>query len=759
MLTKKNKLIFFSAAAIFVFFVFGMSNASAATLKITTSKTNLFVGEIATLWIAVNTEGVAINNSEANIQYPTDLVEVLSVSRGSSVFSMWVEEPTFSNTTGVINFNGGLPTPGYAGSSGNIISITVRAKKAGQADFSYSGAAVRANDGLGTNVLTGQSGTTLVIAPKEEKSVIQEEKRSEVPTQKGEKAPLVTLEILSPTHPDQNQWYSNNNPEFKWNLPNEVLEVRTLISKSQSSEPSVSYIPPISFKKVDTISDGIYYFKLQARTSSGWGPISSYKIKIDTSLPTIITTAKNTTTDQKITTESWGGQIWSTEGLTIGLSYEFMQIFYTIVLSIFLAGLFLIILILLNKFYNLNQIRKLFSLTIKNLVEKVRNKINRKIEVEIDNNLKSGNYLEAFIGYVKINQQLVGESRDSINNKIQKAIGLLIAEKNFRQAKLAINLGSFVQAKALIDSSDYINDQDFKYNVELKDIYKKIVTEITEEENKSREKTYNLKRELDKTEQSLKEANSHLLGNEDVLKWLQKELSGHQKLLEEKETAISKLEAKYNSLVNSTETEKTSLGKEIEITKNKYTEALSKLEVKYNSLANSSDKEIEIAKYKYTEALGLLEKAKIEANDQVTNLKKKLLDKDKAHSSLQKEIESGKSQVDLYQKKIVEIIGLLEKTKGSVEEKNEEIANLRTLVSSGKKKIEELSGNEENNLILLKQMEKNLKKATLERQKAEEIRKKGMEEFKKKEEELKKTIAIEKSRAKSLISVISKFNT
>ena len=282
---QKNKILLFFLVALLGLFVLGVSDVSAATLKITASNKNLSIGDTATLWIAVNTEGVAINNAEAVIQYPTDLVEILSVSRGSSIFSLWVEEPTFSNSTGIVSFNGGKPTPGYTGSSGNIISVTVRAKKAGQATFSYSGAAVRADDGLGTNVLSSQSGITLTVAPKEEKTETQAPQEEE-PTPKEEtKKSASSLKISSPTHPNQELWYKERDAIFQWVVPAGVDTVQTAIDDNNSGNPRVVYRPPINIKEVEITNDGVWYFKVRARKNSVWGPVSTYLVRVDTTPP------------------------------------------------------------------------------------------------------------------------------------------------------------------------------------------------------------------------------------------------------------------------------------------------------------------------------------------------------------------------------------------------------------------------------------------------------------------------------------------
>jgi len=51
------------------------------------------------------------------------------------------------------------------------------------------------------------------------------------------------------------------------------------------SNPSVSYIPPITKKKVDELPDGAYYFSLQVRTATGWSAVLRYRVNIDTTPP------------------------------------------------------------------------------------------------------------------------------------------------------------------------------------------------------------------------------------------------------------------------------------------------------------------------------------------------------------------------------------------------------------------------------------------------------------------------------------------
>lgn len=263
---------------LFLFF-FWYGSASAATLGVTASDTTLSPGETATLRLVVNTEGVAINNVEAKLSFPSDVIEVISTSKAGSILSLWVEDVSFSNSAGIITFNGGILTPGYIGNQGHIVSVVVKAKKAGRAEFVFSNTAVRANDGLGTNVPTSQTGAILTVV----EAATVPPPAAPVPTVTP--AGTINLALHSSTHPDQTKWYANNTPEFSWNLPAGALEVRTLIGKNPTATPSVSYIPAISEKKIDELPDGTYYFSLQVRTAEGWGAVSRYRINIDTTSP------------------------------------------------------------------------------------------------------------------------------------------------------------------------------------------------------------------------------------------------------------------------------------------------------------------------------------------------------------------------------------------------------------------------------------------------------------------------------------------
>lgn len=259
-------------------FLFNARKANAATLYFSPSSGNFTVGNILTTSVLVNTQGQAINNSDAVINFPSNLLEVVSISKSGSIFSLWVEEPTFSNSAGTISFNGGLPTPGFSGTSGKIISIVFRAKNAGSASVIFSSGAVRANDGYGTDILQTRTQAQFTL-------VAVEAPPTAPPTVPPVVGAPAAPKISSPTHPDSNRWYSNNSPKFVWSVPSDVNTVRILVSKVPTAQPTIIYTPPLSERQLQDLADGIWYFHVQLRNKSGWGAVSHFKFQIDTVPP------------------------------------------------------------------------------------------------------------------------------------------------------------------------------------------------------------------------------------------------------------------------------------------------------------------------------------------------------------------------------------------------------------------------------------------------------------------------------------------
>ncbi|MBU1613221.1 cohesin domain-containing protein [Patescibacteria group bacterium] len=139
---------------------------AGATIFFSPASPKVNAGDVFEMGVFVKSTDQAINACETEISFPTDKLEILSVSSKSSIFNLMVQNPTFSNQSGVINFSGVILNPGYTGSAGRLITLSFRAKNSGTVKLNFNSAQVLANDGLGTNVLSVASSASITIGQK-----------------------------------------------------------------------------------------------------------------------------------------------------------------------------------------------------------------------------------------------------------------------------------------------------------------------------------------------------------------------------------------------------------------------------------------------------------------------------------------------------------------------------------------------------------------------------------------------------------------
>lgn len=273
--------------------VFFVGQAKAATLFFEASSLKIEPGSSVTVKAYVNTQNKFINNAEAVIHYPADLLEALSINSTPTIFSLWVEAPAFSNSSGVLSFNGGVPNPGFNGGAGQILSVVFKAKKAGTASLYFSGAAIRENDGLGTDVLSGQGSldikisdlSPLVVEEKKEESVVpivvNPEPIKEVVVEKG----LAPLPIFSVTNPDQNVWYSTKGVALFWDLPSNAQGIQMIVGSKAEAVPNEKIDLANKQKEITNLPEGISFFNVRYKSGGEWSPVASYKMQIDSTPP------------------------------------------------------------------------------------------------------------------------------------------------------------------------------------------------------------------------------------------------------------------------------------------------------------------------------------------------------------------------------------------------------------------------------------------------------------------------------------------
>jgi len=134
---------------------FTINYASAATLNIIPSSGLHNIGEIFSVSATVSSPDQALNAVDGTITFPTDILEVTAISKQDSILNLWVEEPVYSNSTGRISFSGVAVNPGFTGANGKVLKINFKIKKSGSGNVGFFSGSILANDGKGTNILTG----------------------------------------------------------------------------------------------------------------------------------------------------------------------------------------------------------------------------------------------------------------------------------------------------------------------------------------------------------------------------------------------------------------------------------------------------------------------------------------------------------------------------------------------------------------------------------------------------------------------------
>ena len=278
---KYTKFLVFLCLFVFLFALVRVSVAQAASLYFFPSSGSYEVGKTFSATVYVSSADQAMNAASGVISFPKTQLEVVSLSKTGSIFGLWVQEPSFSNSAGMVNFEGIALNPGFMGASGKLITINFKVKAAGSAALNFSSGSVLANDGQGTNILASLGNAQFSLGGAAPAAPTVPKTTTPPAVSGAPSAPSVS----SPTHPDSNKWYAPKDAEFTWAVPAGVNGVSIYFSQSPISNPGSVSDGLFASKSYENIGDGIWYFHIKMRNSAGWGPVAHFKIQIDTQPP------------------------------------------------------------------------------------------------------------------------------------------------------------------------------------------------------------------------------------------------------------------------------------------------------------------------------------------------------------------------------------------------------------------------------------------------------------------------------------------
>ena len=195
-----------SSVVLFLFFSL-VNISSAATLSFFTPSRTYTVDSDIVLDILVSGAGKSVNTVSGLVSFPTDLLSVSSISKNNSIVDSWIQEPSFSNTTGNINFESVLLPPGLIRNSDKLLTIKFKAKSAGIANINFISGSILTADGVSTDILSNSNSAIFRIY-----EVGQNEPVMLAPTKENNGSEAT--ETVSITQPDSNRRYSLNSADF-----------------------------------------------------------------------------------------------------------------------------------------------------------------------------------------------------------------------------------------------------------------------------------------------------------------------------------------------------------------------------------------------------------------------------------------------------------------------------------------------------------------------------------------------------------------
>ncbi|MDD5145362.1 MAG: cohesin domain-containing protein [Candidatus Pacebacteria bacterium] len=172
------------------FYILNPSFLKASTLYFSSDSGTYQNEDTFIVDVRLDAEGENINTCGINIGFPKDYLQIVDISTGESILTLWPKSPAFSNTEGEISFIGGVPG-GFSG-DGKLVSLAFRAVNSAIAQINFnSDSQVLLNDGSGTPDKLNFSAANFTILLKTSDTVKNEweEKISE------DKAPPENFEI------------------------------------------------------------------------------------------------------------------------------------------------------------------------------------------------------------------------------------------------------------------------------------------------------------------------------------------------------------------------------------------------------------------------------------------------------------------------------------------------------------------------------------------------------------------------------------
>lgn len=281
MIQPKYNYFFLTTIIIAVGFFLFPNLSHAASLQVSTDKSQYQVGEKVTARINLSSSAAA-NATEGSLTFSADKLRPTSISKSGSIITLWVEEPSYSGSS--IAFAGVIPNPGFTG-TGRVLTVTFTATAPGAATISFTSGSILANNENSDELLSSMGRASITIAAAVSKPGTPTPiTPTPVATIAGE-IPSVP-QIYSNTTPDSAKWYNIPATTINWSLPEGITDVSYNFDNNPTTDPAEKSLGLTeSFTSSELLTDGLWYFHLKYKNAIGWSPAAHFAVQIDDTNP------------------------------------------------------------------------------------------------------------------------------------------------------------------------------------------------------------------------------------------------------------------------------------------------------------------------------------------------------------------------------------------------------------------------------------------------------------------------------------------
>jgi hypothetical protein len=238
--------------------------------------------------VRVHPNGEALDTARAVVTYDPTVLSASGVQL-TGAFERSAPGNYRDNVNGKVSW-GGFTLRGAVAEEVDLITVSFLALTEGEATISISGdsrAIVNGEERIDTSLLGEAS---VVVA--------------------GSVEPAVELSLESSTHPNESQWYSNNQVELTWTEPEVAVDEYTYVfSTSSDAEPETVFEGEELVWSQSELEDGVYHFAVKGIADEEI-EMTSRSILVDTTPPNPI----ELTAEETQITE--GESVWLTFATT-----------------------------------------------------------------------------------------------------------------------------------------------------------------------------------------------------------------------------------------------------------------------------------------------------------------------------------------------------------------------------------------------------------------------------------------------------------